>query len=46
MNVQTKFAILVAFGEPKIIKGKPVVELLQQFVGLVDDIVGQFVSFL
>jgi hypothetical protein len=46
MDMQTQFAILIAFGEPKVIKGQPVVPLLQQLADLVDAIVSQFVSFL
>lgn len=46
MDMKTKLAVVIAFGEPKIIKGQPVLELLHQLMHLVDGVVNQFISLL
>jgi hypothetical protein len=41
-NVKIDFAFEVAFGEPEIVKGKPLLETVQEFSHLVDRIVSRF----
>jgi hypothetical protein len=45
-NEQLEFTLLVAFGEPEIAKGEPLLETLHQLSHLIDSIVGQFAPFL
>jgi hypothetical protein len=42
-DVYIEFSFDVAFGEPEIVKGKPLLETVQEFAHLVDGIVSQFV---
>jgi len=42
VNMEPLFAFHIAFGEPEIVKGQPVVATLHQFVNLVEGIIEPF----
>jgi hypothetical protein len=46
MEDDIKVTFQIAFAEPKIVKGYPVIPFLHQASGLINNFVGQFISFL